>query len=87
MLSSSWHRRCLTIYGRGEGYESNLDVDGQKEQLAREKDVKLPGLKMIEGVNPRIPGFTLKEWKGQDDPEHFWGDPDDNRFDDIDDDL
>jgi hypothetical protein len=44
-------------------------------------------MKMIDGVNPRIPGFTLKEWKSQDDPEHFWGDPDDNSFDDIDDGL
>ncbi|KAJ6188339.1 hypothetical protein N7519_003247 [Penicillium mononematosum] len=85
----------LTIYGHGRGvdgpyleYESELDVDTKIEQLAREKDAKLPGLKMLEGVDPRIPsGFTIKEWKNGDDPELFWRDPDDNRFDDIDDSL
>ncbi|CAG8892412.1 unnamed protein product [Penicillium egyptiacum] len=85
----------LRIYGRGQAvddpyleYESDLDVDTQIEQLAREKDAKLPGPKMLEGVDPRIPNeFTVKYWKDEDDPELFWRDPDDNRFDDIDDDL
>lgn len=33
--------------------ESDLGVDAQIEQLAREKDAKLPGLKMLEGVDPQ----------------------------------
>ncbi|KAJ6139063.1 hypothetical protein N7471_005549 [Penicillium samsonianum] len=85
----------LQMYGRGEAvdasyleYESDLDVDAQLEQLAREKDTKLPGLKMFEGIHPRIPnGFTVKVWQEENDPDLFWKDPDDNRFDNLDDDL
>lgn len=43
---------------------------------------------MFEGIHPRIPnGFTVKVWQEENDPELFWKDPDDNRFDDLDDDL
>jgi hypothetical protein len=54
----------LRIYGRGQAmhpgapyldYNSDLDVDAQIEQLAREKDAKLPGLSVLECVEPRIP--------------------------------
>ncbi|KGO73436.1 hypothetical protein PITC_085740 [Penicillium italicum] len=49
---------------------SNLGVAAQIEQLAREKDAKLPGLKILEGVYPHIPnGFTVKQWQGENDKE------------------
>jgi hypothetical protein len=86
----------LRIYGYGQAfipeatqlldYEYDLDVDAQIEQLALEKDAKLPGLKILEGVDPRIPnGFTVEEWEAENNPELFWQDPDDNRWEDLDD--
>ncbi|KAJ5780547.1 hypothetical protein N7457_005707 [Penicillium paradoxum] len=80
----------LRIYGYGEpadahlDYESDLDIDAQIEQLAREKDAKLPGLKILEGVEFCIPnGRTLGQDADRDDLKIFWKDPDDNRFDDV----
>lgn len=83
----------LRIYGLGEtvdrwtpylDYESDIDVDAQIEQLAHEKDAKLPGPK-VEGIDLCIPnGRTVDERENEDDLELFWKDPDDNRFrDDI----
>jgi hypothetical protein len=61
-------------------YESDLDANALIEQLAREKDAKLPGLK-IEGVEPCIPnGRTVDEEADEDDLELFWNVPDDNRL-------
>jgi hypothetical protein len=47
----------LQIYGHGQpadtpylDYESDLDVNAKIEELAREKEAKLPGLKIFEGV-------------------------------------
>ncbi|KGO70725.1 hypothetical protein PEX1_057470 [Penicillium expansum] len=87
----------LRIYGLGEpvdrstpylDYESDLDVDAQIEQLAREKDAKLPGLKIFEGVDPCIPnGRTVDEGADEDDLDLFWKDPDDTRFDEVDADV
>lgn len=51
------------------------------------KDAKLPGLKILEGVDPRIPkGWSVYPWQEENDPEIFWQDPDDKRWDDLDDD-
>jgi hypothetical protein len=85
----------LRIYGHGQpadtpylDYESDIDVNAQIEQLAREKDAKLPGLKIFEGVDPCIPnGRIVDEGADEDDLELFWKDPDDNRFGEVDDDL
>ena len=85
----------LRIYGHGQpadtpylDYESDLDVNAQIEELAREKDAKLPGLKIFEGVDPCIPnGRTVDEEEDEDDLELFWKDPDDNRFDEVDDNV
>ncbi|KAF7529233.1 hypothetical protein PCG10_007943 [Penicillium crustosum] len=83
----------LRIYGLGEpvdrwtpylDYESDIDVNAQIQQLALEKDAKLPWLK-VEGIDPCIPnGRTVDEREDEDDLKLFWKDPDDNRFrDDI----
>lgn len=62
-------------------HESDLDVYAQIEQLTQEKDVKLPGLNILEGVDPCIPnGKTVKKGSDPDDLELFWKDPDDDRF-------
>ncbi|KAJ5556520.1 hypothetical protein N7494_000435 [Penicillium frequentans] len=79
----------LRIYSHGQpmeypylDHESDLDVYAQIEQLAHEKDAKLPGLKILEGVDPCIPnGRTVKKGSDPDDLELFWKDPDDDRFD------
>jgi len=51
-------------------HESDIDVDAQIEKLAQEKDAKLPGLKIFEGVDPCIPnGRTVEAGSDPDDLE------------------
>lgn len=79
----------LRVYGHGQpmeypylDHEADLDVNAQIEQLAQNKDAKLPGLKNFEGVNPCIPnGRTVERGSDPDNLELFWKDPDDDRFD------
>lgn len=81
MLSSSRCRRWQEAAWLKVS-QSDLDVNAQIEQLAREKDAKLPGLKIFQGVDPRIPnGRIVNEEADENDLELFWKDPDDNRFD------
>ncbi|KAJ5308746.1 hypothetical protein N7508_004125 [Penicillium antarcticum] len=75
--------RSLQVYGHGQSadnpyldYESDLDINAQIEQLAREQGVKLRGLMIFGGVDPCISnGRTVDERS------------DDNRFDEVDDDV
>ncbi|KAJ5615477.1 hypothetical protein N7537_000591 [Penicillium hordei] len=70
----------LWIYGLEEpvdrstpylDYESDIDVNVQIEQLAHEKDAKLPGLRS-DGLDPRIPnGRTVDERADEDGLELF----------------
>ncbi|CAI7592885.1 unnamed protein product [Penicillium glandicola] len=77
----------LRIYGHGQpadipylDYESDIDVNAQIEQLAREKYAKLPGLGGFEGVDPCILNGSTVDEEAEDDLELFWKDPDDNMF-------
>ncbi|KAJ6022583.1 hypothetical protein N7499_007898 [Penicillium canescens] len=75
----------LRIYGRGQpmhpgapylDYNSDLDVDAQIEQLACEKVAKLPGLNVLEGVDPRIPnGWHVYPRQQDYNPELHWQGP------------